>query len=90
MFFVFTSKVVRTYGKKLRLLKFDTSGIADQDHLHALLDSVVNDDKDDINNLILLLATVILNSKQLETMSRKYYREIGDSDKTGGNHVIIM
>ena len=50
MFYVFISKLGRTYGKKLRL-KFDTSGIADQDHLHAL-DSVESDNEDSINNLI--------------------------------------
>ena len=51
MFYVFISKLGRTYGKKLRL-KFDTSGIADQDHLYARLDSVVSDNEDNINNLI--------------------------------------
>ena len=51
MFYVFISKLGRTYGKKLRL-KFDASGIADQDHLYILLDSVVSDNEDNINNLI--------------------------------------
>ena len=45
------SKLGRTYGKKFRL-KFDTFGIADQDHLYALLDSVVSDNEDNIKNLI--------------------------------------
>ena len=44
-------KLGQTYGKKLRL-KFDTFGIADQDHLYALLDSVVSDNEDNIKNLI--------------------------------------
>ena len=44
-------KLGRTYDKKLRL-KFDAFGIADQDHLYALLDSVVSDNEDNIKNLI--------------------------------------
>ena len=44
-------KLGRTCSKKLRL-KFDTFGIADQDHLYALLDSVESDNEDDIKNLI--------------------------------------
>ena len=44
-------KLGRTYGKKLRL-KFDTFGIADQDYLYPLLDSVVSDNEDNIKNLI--------------------------------------
>ena len=51
LFYVFISKLERTYGKKLHL-KFGTSGIADQDHLYALLDTVVSDNEDNINNLI--------------------------------------
>ena len=69
------SKVGRTSGKKLRL-KFDTSGIADQDHLYALRDAVMSDDADDINYL----------SGDSDTEFEKIREDImevvqGDSDK---------
>ena len=76
------SKLGRTYGKKL-LLKFDTSGIADQDHLYALLDSFVSDNEDNINNLIGDRDT------EFEAVSDDVTEVLqGDSDKTGDSDAI--
>ena len=76
------SKLGQTCGKKLRL-KFDTSGIADQDHLYALLDSVVSDDEDEINNLI-------GDSDTEFEVVRNDVTEVLQEDKTGDNDVISI